>query len=43
MVATKNQIAQTIWIMKAKEIVTAKSYKQKRLEFAYRERVGMSF
>lgn len=40
--ATKNQIAQTIWILKAIQIIPAKSYKQKRLEFAYRERVGIN-
>lgn len=40
--ATKNQTAKTTWIMKAIQIAPAKSYKQKRLEFACGERVGMS-
>lgn len=39
--ATKNQIVQTIWIMKAVQIIVAKSNKQKRLEYAYKERVGV--
>ena len=39
--ATKNQTAKTTWIMKAIQIAPAKSYKQKRLEFACGERVGV--
>ena len=41
--ATKNQIAQTIWIMKAMQIIGAKSHKQSCLEYIRRERVGIVF
>ena len=39
--ATKNQIASTIWIMKRIPIVWAKSHKQICLENFWQERVGM--
>ena len=39
--ATKNQIAHAIWIMKRIPILWAKSYKQNCLEYFWQERVGM--
>ena len=40
--ATKNQIASTIWIMKTIQILWDKSHKQLRLEYVWRERVGIN-
>ena len=40
--ATKNQIAQTIWIMETMQIIRAKSHKQNCLEQTWQERVGMT-
>ena len=39
--ATKNQIAHTIGIMKVIQIIRAKSYKQICLRFIFQERVGI--